>query len=149
MIRSLIQAEKLDLQVLDGNADLEIRPRLEWDKGAALRWVHERIKSEDALTLVFGAHGTDLCVFRAIDGAITVGVGPGQCTSAQYQLDGPKALTWQLGWLLEQWTERLDEVDASRPTASGRPVLALKEASPILNVRLRRAAIDRRRRALG
>ena len=127
----------------------EIRPRLDWNKGDAMAWVHQRIKTKDALAFVIGGNGSEETVFGAIDGAITVRVGPGDCTQARYRLDGPEAVSPLLGWLLELWTRRLNRVDAAWPPAAGRPVLAFKEVSPILNVRLRRAAIGRRRQASG
>lgn len=54
-----------------------------------------------------------------------------------------------IDWLRDRWTRRMNRADSAWPSSDVRPVLKLKEASPILNVRLRRAAIGRRRQALG
>ena len=148
MVRSLILAERLDLRVVEGTTSFEICPRLDWNEGAAMAWVHQRIKTRDALAFVIGGNSSEESVFRAIDGAITVQVRPGSSMQARYWLDGPEEVASLLGWLLELWTRRLNRVDPAWPPAAGRPVLALKEASPILNVRLRRAAIGRRRQAV-
>ena len=145
MVQSLILAEQLDLRVMARMSSLEIRPRLDWNEAAAMAWIHQRIKTRDALGIVIGGESSEESVFRAIPGAITVQVGPAGPMQARYLLDGPDDVPPLLGWVRDLWTRRLARADPAWPSAPGRPVLALKEASPILNVRLRRAAIGRRR----
>jgi trehalose 6-phosphate phosphatase len=147
IVHSLIPADHLDLMVTEGKMNYEVRPRLNWNKGSAVRWIHERIKDRAALAFVIGDDRTDEDAFPSLADAITIHVGPGDSTAAGYYLPDQSDLSTLLGWLLELWKNRLGSADpASQPHIS-RPALALKESSPILNVRLRRAAVDRRRQA--
>ncbi|MGA2700135.1 MAG: trehalose-phosphatase [Isosphaeraceae bacterium] len=147
IVRSLVPVEHPDLMVTEGLMNYEIRPRLDWNKGSAVRWIHERIKDRAALVFVIGDDRTDEDAFPSLADAITVRVGPGDSTSARYYLPDQSDLGTLLGWLLELWKNRLDSADSSSQSHIGRPALALKKSSPILNVRLRRAAVDRRRQA--
>lgn len=147
IVRSLVPADHLDLMVTEGKMNYEVRPRLDWNKGSAVRWIHERIKDRAALVFVIGDDRTDEDAFPSLADAITIHVGPGDSTAAGYYLPDQSDLGTLLGWLLELWKNRLGSADpASQPHIS-RPALALKKSSPILNVRLRRAAVDRRRQA--
>ena len=147
IVRSLVPVDHVDLMVTEGKMNFEIRPRLDWNKGSAVRWIHERIKDRAALAFVIGDDRTDEDAFRSLADAITIHVGSGNSTSARYNLPDQGDLCIFLSWLLELWKNRLGSADlASQPHIS-RPALALKESSPILNVRLRRAAVDRRRQA--
>ena len=138
-VRSLILAEQLDLRVVEGDderrglppAGLERRgrdgvgPSADQDQGCA-GFRHRR----------------QLLRRERVPGdrrGITVQFGTGDSTQARYWLDGPEEVASLLSWLFELWIRRLDRVDPAWPRAAGRPVLALKEASPILNVRLRRS----------
>ena len=80
MIRSLILAEHLDMRVAEGIGNFEICPGLDWNEGAAVAWVYQRIKTSDPLALVIGGATTEESVFRAIDGAMTVQVARGSST---------------------------------------------------------------------
>jgi trehalose 6-phosphate phosphatase len=147
IVRSLVPVDHPDLMVTEGLMDYEIRPRLDWNKGSAVRWIHERIKDRAALVFVIGDDRTDEDAFPSLADAITIRVGPGDSTSARYYLPDQSDLGTLLGWLLELWKNRLDSADPASQSHISRPALALKESSPILNVRLRRAAVDRRRQA--
>jgi len=147
IVRSLVPVEHPDLMVTEGLMNYEIRPRLDWNKGSAVRWIHERIKDRAALVFVIGDDRTDEDAFPSLADAITIRVGPGDSTSARYYLPGQSDLGTLLGWLLELWKDRLGSADPASQSHISRPALALKESSPILNVRLRRAAVDRRRQA--
>jgi len=147
IVRSLVPAEHPDLMVTEGLMNYEIRPRLDWNNGSAVRWIHERIKDRAALALVIGDDRTDEDAFPSLPHAITIHVGPAESTSARYFLPDQSDLGGLLGWLLELWKNRLGSVDPASQSHISRPALALKESSPILNVRLRRAAVDRRRQA--
>ena len=63
--RSLVPADHLDLMVTEGKMNYEVRPRLDWNKGSAVRWIHERIKDRAALAFVIGDDRTDEDAFRA------------------------------------------------------------------------------------
>ena len=148
IVRSLVPADHLDLMVTEGKMNYEVRPRLGWNKGSAVRWIHERIKDRAALAFVIGDDRTDEDAFASLADAITIHVGPGDSTAAGYYLPDQGDLGTLLSWLLELWKNRLGSADPATQPHISRPALALKESSPILNVRLRRAAVDRRRQAL-
>ena len=44
IVRSLVPLDHLDLMVTEGKMNYEVRPRLDWTKGSAVRWIHERIR---------------------------------------------------------------------------------------------------------
>ena len=147
IVRSRVPADHLDLMVTEGKMNYEVRPRLDWNKGSAVRWIHERIKDRAALAFVIGDDRTDEDAFPSLADAITIHVGPSDSTSARYYLPDQSELGSLLGWLLELWKNRLASANHGSQSHISRPALALKESSPILNVRLRRAAVDRRRQA--
>ncbi len=136
-----------DLAIFEGKMNFEVRPRLDWNKGSAVRWIQDRIKDRTALAFVAGDDRTDEDAFPALPEAITIHVGPGDSSSARYRVPEQADLEVFLGWLLELWKDRFDSTAMSSRATIGSPSLALKESSPILNVRLRRAAVDRRRQA--
>jgi len=147
IVRSLVPVEHPELMVTRGLMNFEIRPRLDWNQGSAMRWIRERIKDRAALAFVIGDYRTDKDASGSLADAITIHVGPGDSTSAPYYLPDQSELGSLLGWLLELWKHRLDSADPGSQSHISQPALALKESSPILNVRLRRAAVDRRRQA--
>ena len=147
IIRSLVPVEHPDLMVTEGLMNYEIRPRLDWNKGSAVRWIHERIKDRAALAFVIGDDRTDEDAFPSLAEAVTIHVGPGHSTIARYYLPDQGDVYSLLGWLLELWKNRLGCAGPSLQSHISRPALALKVSSPILNVRLRRAAVVRRRQA--
>ena len=147
IVRSLVPADHPDLMVTEGLMNYEIRPRLDWNKGSAVRWVYERIKDRAALAFVIGDDRTDEDAFPSSGRRDHDPRGSRRLDIRSLQLAGPRHLGDLLGWLLELWKDRLDSADPASQPHIRRPALALKESSPILNVRLRRAAVDRRRQA--
>ncbi len=112
-----------------------------------MRWIHEHVKDRAALAFVIGDDRTDEDAFRSLADAITIHVGSDSSTSARYILPDQGDLCALLSWILELWKNRLGSAGLLTRPQLIRPALALKELSPILNVRLRRAAVDRRRQA--
>lgn len=147
ILRSLVPADHVDLVVTEGKMNFEIQPRLDWNKGSAVRWIHERLKDRAALAFVIGDGRTYEEAFSSLADAMTIQVGSGNSTSARYNLLDLNDLCIFLRRLLELWKNRLGSSDPALPQLINSPAMALREASPILNVRLRRAAVDRRRRA--
>ena len=125
----------------------EMRPRLDWNKGSAVRWIHERIKDLAALAFVMGDDRTDEDAFPVPGRCDHDPCGSGQLDIRPLQPARPGRCRHPPGWILELWKGRLDSADPASMPQISRPALALKESSPILNVRLRRAAVDRRRQA--
>ena len=44
ILQLLVPADHQELMVIEGKMNFEIRPRLDWNKGSAVRWIHDRIK---------------------------------------------------------------------------------------------------------
>jgi trehalose-phosphatase len=87
-----------------GHQVWEIRPRVTWHKGEALRWAIEQLGG-DVPPLVFflGDDRTDEDAFASLPDAVTVKIGhPESPTHAHYRLDNPDAVHTFLQWLVER-----------------------------------------------
>ena len=54
----------------------DIRPRMYWNKGEAVRWIASRIGQPNALVIFIGGDPTDEDAFAALPDGITIGVAP-------------------------------------------------------------------------
>jgi trehalose 6-phosphate phosphatase len=83
----------------EGLEVLEIRPRVAWTKGSAVRWI---LSLEDAGTLpvVLGDDVTDEDTFAELEDGITVRIGSPASTAAHYRLDFQEAVNEFLAWLV-------------------------------------------------
>jgi trehalose-phosphatase len=144
IVHSLITSHEADLEVASGPLNYEIRPRLDWNKASAIRWIHERTKIRDAMALVIGDTRTDEEVCSAIDDAVTIHVGAKARTPAEYHVPDHASVEKWLGWLTALWKDRLEGPSRAWAPQIRRPEAALREPSGILNVRLRRASLVRR-----
>jgi trehalose 6-phosphate phosphatase len=72
-----------------GNMVYEIRPRVDWHKGAALRWIRQRIGVRYTAVVFLGDDLTDEDAFAALPGEITVRIGSAAATLANYHLANP------------------------------------------------------------
>jgi trehalose-phosphatase len=92
------------LELLAGKKVLELRPRVGWGKGQAVRLLRDRLArslGRRPLTLYVGDDETDEEAFRALRGrAICVAVGRRR-TRAAYRLRGPSAVERLLAWLAD------------------------------------------------
>ena len=90
------------LELLAGKKALELRPRVTWGKGEAVRLLRgllARSLRARPLTLYLGDDETDEEAFQALRGkAVCVAVGRRR-TRAAYQLSSPEAVLALLGWL--------------------------------------------------
>jgi trehalose 6-phosphate phosphatase len=66
----------------------EVRPRLDWNKGSAVRAIRKKMSVPDPLTICIGDDETDEDMFDDED-AITIKVGHSQRTTARFSVDGP------------------------------------------------------------
>lgn len=84
-----------------GLLSLEIRPAVEWDKGAAARWIlaHTGVPLEAAVCL--GDDLTDEDLFRALPKAFSVKVGLEGESAAPWRLSGPAEVAAWLGRLAD------------------------------------------------
>jgi trehalose 6-phosphate phosphatase len=85
--------------ITEGRKVLEIRPRVGWDKGMAVRWIQQASGHPNALPVYIGDDTTDEDAFLALPDGITVSVGKGRETSAQYFLENQEAVPEFLLWL--------------------------------------------------
>ncbi len=92
------------LELLAGKKVLELRPRVGWGKGQAVRLLRDRLArslGRRPLTLYVGDDETDEEAFQALRGrAVCVAVGRRR-TRAAYRLRGPSAVERLLAWLAD------------------------------------------------
>ena len=86
-------------QVTQGLQVFEIRPRVNWHKGLAVRWIREALGRRDALSMYIGDDLTDEDAFRALPDGITISVGRANSTCAQYHLEEQDSVQEFLVWL--------------------------------------------------
>ena len=85
-----------------GRMCFDVRPRVYWNKGEAVKWLLSRIGHPDALVVFVGGDPTDEDAFTALPAGITVRVGCGPETAAKYHVDGPDGVRKFLEWLRKQ-----------------------------------------------
>src|SRR5262245_5474183 len=83
----------------NGRLAYNIRPRVYWDKAAAIRWIAGRVGRPDALVIYIGGDTSDEEAFAALPDGITIRVAPGPETAAKYHVGGPDDVCWLLAWL--------------------------------------------------
>lgn len=74
--------------VTGGNHVWEVRPKVDWSKGAAIRWIKDRIAKPDTVVVYVGDDETDEVAFRAFPEDVTIKVGACRDTAARYQVGG-------------------------------------------------------------
>ncbi|WP_225332941.1 trehalose-phosphatase [Halomicrobium urmianum] len=91
-----------DLRITEGKAILEIRPDVEWDKGAAVERLTDELvpDGEDWLRAYVGDDRTDEDAFAALSDGLGVKVGGGT-TRADVRVDDPEAAAAFLTWLAD------------------------------------------------
>ncbi|MDX1691508.1 MAG: trehalose-phosphatase [Acidimicrobiia bacterium] len=100
------------LRVTGGKAVVELRPAVDWDKGAAVRWLHARLGDGDVVPIYIGDDLTDEPAFRAVrEHGVGVFVGRGRHgTAARYRLDSRD----QVPELLERILRTVRSAEAGR-----------------------------------
>jgi len=89
------------VRLTEGRKVLEVRPRLDWDKGQAASFIGDRFAAPGALSISLGDDVSDEEMFRALKDGITVKVGSPEDTSAAFFVEGPSEVERFLGWLVE------------------------------------------------
>lgn len=94
--------------VTPGAKVYEVRPLVRWDKGAAVKWIKERLGLRDALVMYIGDDATDEDAFVALDGsAVTIKIGDSAATTAaRYLLPSPAEVYGFLQWIHELLQEK-------------------------------------------
>jgi trehalose 6-phosphate phosphatase len=68
-----------------GKMVVDIRPKVEWNKGSAVKWILERFSSQVPYPVLMGDDATDEDAFSALAGqALTIHVGEPKKTSARF-----------------------------------------------------------------
>jgi len=93
------------VRLVRAKAAVELRPPVDWDKGAAVRWLLSHVGAKDRLPVYLGDDATDEDGFRAVraDG-VGVLVGRPRRSAARYRLAGPA----DVRRLLVRWLQTLD-----------------------------------------
>jgi len=86
---SLIVRSSVDparFEVRDGHSVFEIRPRVNWGKGEAVRWILDRYHAADDQAICLGDDETDEDMFQSVRTGVNIRVNrpPETKTSAQY-----------------------------------------------------------------
>ncbi len=98
-VQDAVIFDAIPFHVTEGRKVLEIRPRVGWDKGMAVRWIQQASPHPHALAIYIGDDSTDEDAFLALPQGITVSVGPARETSAQYFLERQELVPQFLLWL--------------------------------------------------
>jgi trehalose-phosphatase len=88
-------------RVTQGLEVFEIRPRVDWNKGTAVRWIAGMRGGADTLAFYIGDDMTDEDGFSALPEGITIRVGQGTGTAARYYLERQESVVRFLAWLVE------------------------------------------------
>jgi trehalose 6-phosphate phosphatase len=109
-VRSALESTSHPFLLTAGEKVYDIRPRVYWHKGEAVKWILESLGKQDALTIYLGDDTTDEDAFAAFPDAVTVKVGEAVDTAAAYYLRCPEEVGRFLGWLNQTLTtkRRLD-----------------------------------------
>lgn len=104
IVREKIQEE--DAFVLrEGKMIFEVYPRVDWNKGKALRWITNELRLTNALPIYLGDDVTDEDAFAVLPQGITIRVGEHAKTNARYRLNGIAEVRKFLAWLLKIRTD--------------------------------------------
>jgi len=84
VVMKCVDFSRFDLR--SGNCVLELRPRLDWNKGEAVQWLLERNGATAAQAICIGDDETDEDMFRRVPQAVNIRVlnNPNSTTAAKY-----------------------------------------------------------------
>ncbi len=89
------------VEMTDGKMVIEIRPRLDWNKGCAALWIKEHLGVRNTLTIYMGDDRTDEDAFERLTDGINVKVGRPVNSAAGFFVDSPNEVRQFLAWLTE------------------------------------------------
>lgn len=99
LVRDAVETSGDLFRITQGLRVLEIRPRVEWNKGTAARWIMNLSGKPNALPIYIGDDATDEDAFAALASGITIRVGPYADTLARYRLESQRMVGEFLSWL--------------------------------------------------
>lgn len=115
-VREVVAGYAERVRLTRGSMVHEIRPRVAWHKGSALRWLRDRLGG-DVLPMVLGDDQTDEDAFRAFPEGVTVRVNAVVGTAARYLL----ADTHEVATYLERLEALLSRHRIARGPGAGPP----------------------------
>jgi trehalose-phosphatase len=97
-VHAVLATSDHPFQLTTNESAFEIRPRVNWNKSAAVAWVKEQIGHPDALVIYVDDNASGENPAATIPNAITIKAGPGDPV-AQYRVEGPLEVIEFLHWL--------------------------------------------------
>jgi len=99
-VREAVDDADADLRITSGKKIFEIRPDVDWDKGAAVEWLRDRLvpEGDDWLAVYVGDDVTDEDAFRELDDGIGIAVGREE-TDADHVIPDPDAARALTRWV--------------------------------------------------
>jgi trehalose-phosphatase len=88
-------------EVHHGKKVWDVKPRLSWHKGSALRQILQRLGQPESTAVYLGDDTTDESAFAAMPNALTLFVGPPHPTAARWRADDCADALSFLEWLFE------------------------------------------------
>lgn len=93
------------LTVTEDKKTLEVRPALRWNKGYWVKFLRQKL-GRQLLPIYIGDDATDEDVFKILKSEITIKVGKGRDSKANYHCRDTKKISLFLNWLLNEWRNR-------------------------------------------
>jgi trehalose-phosphatase len=84
-----------------GKKVCEIRPAVDWNKGAAALWITHRLRAGDWLPICIGDDQTDEDAFAALPQDIRIRVGTAETSLAEYRVENSGQVLQFLSWLAD------------------------------------------------
>src|SRR5262249_11532998 len=97
-VHAVLSTSDHPFQLTNIENGFELRPRVSWNKSAAVSWVKEQIGHPDALVIYVDDNASGENPAAAIPDAITIKAGA-EDPVAQYRVDGPREVIDFLHWL--------------------------------------------------
>jgi trehalose-phosphatase len=99
IVRETLPEDHPYFAVVPGKMVWEIRPKVGWNKGEAVRWIRERLSRSRAITFYLGDDRADEDAFAEIGRFVTARVGAPEPTHAGYRISDTEEVGEFLLWL--------------------------------------------------
>jgi trehalose-phosphatase len=94
------------LRVMEGASILELLPNIPWNKGDAVNWIHQRVRTEhsDVTCVYVGDDVTDEDAFRTLRNRGLSIAASDRVSGADHRIEGPDDVGRLLALLAERWS---------------------------------------------
>ncbi|QEH33428.1 Trehalose-phosphate synthase [Aquisphaera giovannonii] len=99
VVREAVPEDHPQFVVMPGKMVWEVRPRVLWNKGKAVRWLRERLGIPSAVTFYLGDDRTDEDAFAEVGRFVSARVGPPAPTRAGFRVADTAEVAEFLSWL--------------------------------------------------